>query len=113
MLLRSDRMTNNSQRNCINNNNGNNNATNTFVNNSGSNEQNQTSVPSGLNNEMVVGTSRTNNDPTNVSSEDVMRSQVQTRIVKTLLPQNSIISTTNTHHFLPQDHGVCPQCLMR
>ena len=48
---------------------------------------------------MVVGTSHTNNDPTNVNGEDVMCSQVQTSIIKTLLPQNSIISTTNIPPF--------------
>ena len=65
-------MKNNSQINRSNNNNDNNNIANTSTNNNSSNEQNQTNVPSGVNSEMVVGTS---------------------------LPQNNIISTTNTPPF--------------
>ena len=51
MLLRSGRMTINSQRNrsTNNNNNNNNNATNTSTNNNGSNEQNRTNLPFGVN----------------------------------------------------------------
>ena len=99
MLLRSGRMINNSQRNRSNNNNDNNNATNTSTNNSGNNEQTQINLPSGVDNEMIVGTSHTNNDPTNVSGEDVMHSQVQTSVVETSLPENNIIPTTNTLPF--------------
>ena len=65
-------MKNNRQRNNSNNNNRNNNAANTSTNNSGNNEQNQTNFPSRVNNEMVVCTSHTNNDHTNVSGEEVM-----------------------------------------
>jgi len=32
---------------------------------------------------MVMATSHTNNDPTNVSGEDTMHSQVQTSVVET------------------------------
>ena len=92
-------MTNNSQKSCSNNNNGNSNTANTSTSNSGNNEKNQTNLRSGVNNEMVVGTSHANNDPINVSGEDVMHSQVQTSVVETLLPQNNIISTTNTPPF--------------
>ena len=35
---------------------------------------------------MVAGTSHTYKDPTNVSGEDVVRSQVQTDVVETSLP---------------------------
>ena len=90
---------NNSQRNCSNNNSSNHNATNVSTNNSVSNELNQMNLPSGVNNEMVAGIIHANNDPINVSGEDVMRSQVQTSIVKNSLPQNNIISTTNTPPF--------------
>ena len=48
---------------------------------------------------MVAGTSHTYKDPTNVSGEDVVRSQVQTDVVETSLPQNNIISTTNITPF--------------
>ena len=48
---------------------------------------------------MGVGTSHANNDPINISGEDVLSSQVHTSIVKTSLPQNNIISTTNTSSF--------------
>ena len=92
-------MTNNSQRNSGNNNSSNNNVANTSTNNSGNNEQNQTNLPSGVNKEMVVGISHANNDPINVSGEDVMHSQVQTSTVKTLLPPNNVFSTTNTPPF--------------
>jgi len=87
MLLRSGRMTNNSQRKHSNNNNSNNNVANTSTNISGNNEQNQTNLPSTMNNEMVVGISHANNDPINVSGEDMICSQVQTSTVETSLSQ--------------------------
>ena len=98
MLLRSGRMTTNSQRNHSNNNN-NNNVADTSTNNNGSNEKNQTNPSSEVNNEMVMGASQPNNEPINVSGEDTMRSQVQTTNVETSLPQNNLVSTTNTPLF--------------
>ena len=75
MLLRSGRMTTNSQRNCSNNNNNNkNNVTNTSTNNNGSDGQNHTNPSIGINNKMVMGASWPNNKPINVRSEKVMGS---------------------------------------
>jgi len=78
MLLRSGRMTTNSQRNDSNNNNNknNNNARHTSTNNNGNNEQNQTNPSFGVNNEIVIGASQSNNEPINVSGEEAMLSQV-------------------------------------
>ena len=87
MLLTSGRMIINSQRNRSNNNNNNNNIANISTNNSDNNEQNQTNLPSTMNNEMVVGISHANNDPINVSGEDMICSQVQTSTVETSLSQ--------------------------
>ena len=99
MLLRSGRMTINSQRNHSNNNNNNNNISNTSTNNSGNNEQNQTNLPSRVNNEMVTSISHANNDPKNISGEDVIRPQVQTSVGEISLPQNNVVSTTSTSPF--------------
>ncbi|KAG4983117.1 hypothetical protein JHK87_027866 [Glycine soja] len=92
-------MTTNSQRNCSNNNNNNNNVANTSTNNNDNNEQNQAKPSSRVNNEMVMGVSQPNNEPINVSDEDAMHSQVQKIIVETSLPQNNVVSTTNTPPF--------------
>ena len=69
MLLRSGRMTINSQKNHShnNNNNNNNNVVNTYTNNSDNNDQNQIDVPSGVSNEMVMSISHANNNPLNIS----------------------------------------------
>ena len=48
---------------------------------------------------MVMGVSQPNNEPINVSDEDAMHSQVQKIIVETSLPQNNVVSTTNTPPF--------------
>ena len=68
------------------------NAANTFTINSDNNEKNQTNL-------VVMVVSHAKNNPINISGEDTMCSQVQTTVVEISLPQNNVVSTTNTPPF--------------